>query len=235
MTPEQITRYQRKAAVAANAWQRTLGEAPTRHALILALAVADLETGLGNVRGHNWGFVHKRSMTPEEASILLGHGIYPTGSDALATARGLLAPSQGASEELFIDDGPIGRYFVWVWAFPSDVEAAAKFLEVLVANRLGVRAVIDTASPLALASAMYASKYFEGTNRDPAANVRAYGARIAEHATRIEGALAGWPAAAPTAATGNLSSGDTERRAGGWWLAGIALVGVGAFFMSRRS
>jgi hypothetical protein len=233
MSPEQSARYQRKAAVAANAWQRTLGEAPTRHALILALAVADLETGLGNVPGHNWGFVHKRSMTPAEASILLGHGIYPTGNDALATARGLLAPTQGESEELFIDDGPIGRYFVWVWAFPSDVEAAAKFLEVLIAKRPGVRAVIDTATPLALASAMYASKYFEGTNRDPAANVRAYSAAIELHATRIEGALTGWPTATPS--NGTPSPADTERRAGGWWLAGIALVGVGAFLMSRRS
>jgi hypothetical protein len=238
MTPDQIARYRSKAATCAAAWQQTLGEAPTRHALILAMAVADLETGLGNIRGHNWGSVHKRTLNGAESSILLGHGIFPTGNDALAAARGLLAPTQAADELLIIDTGPIGPYFVWIWSFTNDLDAASKFLTILVANRPPVRAILDTATPASLSAAMYATHYYEGTSKDPTENIRAYGRRIAACGTRIESALAGWPESAASA-SGQLPYGAAppeEKRAGlGWWLAGIAAVGLGVVLIGRRT
>lgn len=237
MSPDQIARYRSKAATAAAAWHQTLGEAPTRHALILAMAVADLETGLGNIRGHNWGSVHKRTLNEAESSILLGHGVYPTGNDALATARGLFAPTQAPDELLVIDTSPIGPYFVWIWSFTSDLDAASKFLSILVGNRPPVRAIIDSASPTSLAAAMYATRYFEGTSKDPRENIRAYAGHIETCAARIESALLGWP---PSSATANAPAAPApplqERRAGlGWWLAGIAALGIGVALIGRRA
>jgi hypothetical protein len=237
MTPDEITRYQRKAGIVASAWQRALAEAPTRHALILAMAVADFETRLGDAGGtwrneHNWGAIHKRTPTPDELAILLGHGVYPTGDDALRTARGLL--TAGPNEALHIDKGRSGPYFAWFWAFDNDVDGAAKYLEILVRNRATVRAIIDRASPTELAAAMYASRYFEGTSKDPRENIRAYAARIEERAARIETALLGWPPGAPTLPAAPPVA-EMKRSGAGWWLAAIGLVGVGAFYIGRRS
>ena len=242
MSPEEITRYQRKAGVVAEAWQRALGESPTRHALVLALAVADFETRLGDAGGlwrneHNWGAIHKRAVSSNELAILMGHGVYPTGDDALVTARGLLPA--GTNEALHIDRNSIGPYFAWFWAFDNDVDGAAKYLQILVRNRPTVRAVIDTASPTELAAAMYASHYFEGTSKDPKENIRTYAARIEDYVARVESALLGWPTVTPpTASLSDVAiavrSRPTPPRGAGWWLAGLALVGVGAFYMGRR-
>ena len=239
MKPDEITRYRTKAATCAAAWQQTLGEAPTRHALILAMAVADLETGLGNIRGHNWGSVHKRTLTDVEASVLLGHGIYPTGNDALAAARGLLASTQAADELLVIDASPIGPYFVWIWSFTSDLDAAGKFLSILFGNRPSVRAIVDTATPASLSAAMYATHYYEGTSKNPADNVRAYGRRIEACAVRIETALTGWPDGSVGGGAGSVPPGSApapeEKRAGlGWWIAGIAALGFGFVLLGGR-
>jgi hypothetical protein len=238
MSPEQIDRYRRKAGVVVAAWQQKLGEAPTRHALILAMAVADFETRLGDAGGtwrgeHNWGAIHRRALTAAESSILLGHGVYPTGDDALRTARGLL--TAGANEALHIDKSDVGPYFAWFWAFGTDTDGAAKYLEVLVRNRPNVRAVIDTASPTELAAAMYASRYFQGTSTDPRENIRAYAARIEDYAARVETALMGWPPALPTTAPSSEPPVASKRNNAGWWLAGIALVGLGTVLMGRRS
>jgi hypothetical protein len=241
VSPEQIARYRTKAATAAAAWQEVLGEAPTRVALILAMAVADLETGLGNIKGRNWGSVHKRTLSEAESSILLGHGIFPTGNDVLATARGLLAPTQAPDELLIIDRSPVGPYFVWIWSFRSDFDAAKKFLEILIKRRATVRAIIDSASPTALSAAMYATHYFEGTSKDPRENIRAYAGRIQACAERLESALLGWPPAPPSAGgavagVGTWSPPAPERRSGvGWWLAGIAALGVGMVLLGRRA
>lgn len=250
MTPNEITRYRSKAAIVAMAWQQTLGENPTLHALILAMAVAEFETNLGDAGGtwkgeHNWGAIHKRSLTSEESSILLAHGVYPTGDDALRTARGLL--TAGENEALHIDKNNVGPYFVWFWAFPNDTAAAARFIKILVKDRPSVRAIIDTATPAHLAAVMHATKYFEGTSKDPQDDIRAYGAHVASCAARITTALQGWPPAAPQGAGGSApvpggaAPGGTvaqspapKKIAWGWWIAGIGLVGVGFYYLSTR-
>ena len=238
MSPEDTARYQRKAAVVATAWQRVLGEAPTRHALILAMGVADFETRLGDAGGtwrgeHNWGAIHKRPVTSDEMAILLGHGVYPTGDDALRTARGLL--TAGSNEALHIDKSAIGPYFAWFWAFDNDVDGAAKYLEILVRNRTPVRAILDTASPTELAAALYVTRYFEGTSKDARQNIRAYAARVEERVARIESALLGWPAASPLPVSANDAPAVESRRGGsGWWIAAVGFVGLGAFFLGRR-
>jgi hypothetical protein len=190
--------YLSKAATAATAWQKVVGSPPSKNALVLAMSVADLETGLGSVTGHNWGAVHARALPADEMLTLPSQGLDPAdGNAALTTARTLLTP--GKNEILVIDTSPRGAYFVWLRTFPNDEAAAETFLTVLVKHRPGVAAIIDTATPVELAAAMYASKYFEGNSTDAQTNINAYGALIANHALAINAALGAWTPPAPPA------------------------------------
>ncbi len=193
-----IDRYLRKAEIALSAWRDLFGEMPTRNALVRVMSVAEFETKMGDTGLHNWGGVQKRGLRPDEASILLGHGVFPSGGDeALRSARGLLR--QGPNEILARDTSPIvGPYFTWFWSFASEVDAAKKFLEVLVAQRPGVRAILGRASPEELARAMYASRYYEGFHKgDPEANIRDYARNIRAIGAAIEAAITGTKLAAP--------------------------------------
>ena len=132
VSPEQIARYRTKAATAAAAWQEVLGEAPTRVALILAMAVADLETGLERHQAARGATsttgvaVHKRTLSAGGARRFFWvTASIPRGNDVLATARGLLAPTQAPDELLIIDQSPVGPYFVWIWAFPTATSTGA--------------------------------------------------------------------------------------------------------------
>ena len=97
----------------------------------------------------------------------------------------------GADEVLAQDTSPGGGpYFTWFWSFANDVDAAKKFLEVLVKVRPGVRSIIDQATPEELARAMFASRYFEGFHaNDPEANIRDYARNITATGKAIEAAL----------------------------------------------
>ena len=200
LDPTKIARYVNKANVVTAAWRALFNALPTKHAVILSMAVAEFETHLGDAGGswkgeHNWGAVHKRSLTQAEAATLASHSISPTGGDAAVTsARAVVTPT-AADEALHIDDSPNGKYFVWFWAFPNHVEAAKKYLATLIANRPGVRSVIDGGSAGDVATAMYQSKYFSGVHKgDDAANIADYAKNVAAKALAIESALsmAGW-------------------------------------------
>lgn len=201
-------RIWRKARTIVRAWVQVFGAVPTRHAVIRAMSVAEFETRMGdaghtaNDRSwageHNWGAAQKRSLTKEEHATLVAHGVSPAGGeDAVFAARRLLRA--GPDEALHRDFSPrFGWYFVWFWSFPTEEQAAAKFVEVLVKDRPSVAAIIDSATPEQLAAAMYASHYYEGTDPDPAKDVAAYARNIAATGATIEAALAGWdPASAP--------------------------------------
>ncbi len=190
-----VERYRRKAGIATAAWVSLFGATPTRNALVRAMSVAEFETHLGDGGFHNWGGVQKRGLRAEEAALLHVHGIVPGTEDALKAARGLLAP--GSDEVLAQDTSPSsGPYFTWFWSFETDVDAAKKFLEVLVRDRPGVRAIIDQATPDELARAMFASRYFEGFHpNDPEANIRDYARNISATGKAIDSALGGEGAA----------------------------------------
>ncbi len=193
MTAAATTRYQQKATALAAAWAVVFpGQPLTETALVLLLAVAELETNLGDWdRSHNWGGIMKRTLTAAEQATLTAAGITPSYAN-LATARAALPA--GPNEILRVDSAPAprGAYFVWSWAFPSDVAGATKFVQVLVLQRPPVEAILATATPDTLAAAMYATHYYEGNSTTPAANVSAYAANIAKHATAIGTALGGW-------------------------------------------
>ena len=200
LDPVAIARYVNKANIVTAAWRALFGAVPAKHAVILSMAVAEFETHLGDAGGswkgeHNWGAVHKRSLKQDEAAKLSAAGISPAGGEAaVASARAILPP--GAPDEaLHIDDSPNGKYFVWFWAFPNHVEAAKKYLTTLIANRPGVRSVIDAGTAGDVATAMYQTKYFSGVHKgDDAANIGDYAKNVATKALAIESALsmAGW-------------------------------------------
>jgi hypothetical protein len=201
-----IDRYRRKAEVVVSAWRALFGEMPSRNALVRVMSVAEFETKMGDTGLHNWGGVQKRGLRPDEASILLGHGVFPSGGDeALQTARALLTP--GPNEILARDTSPVvGPYFTWFWTFGNEVDAARKFLEVLVAQRPGVHAILDRASPEELARAMYASRYYEGSHKDdPEANIRDYARNIRATGDAIESAIVG--STVPTTTRNNTGAG----------------------------
>jgi hypothetical protein len=182
-------RYRRKADIAVAAWASLFGAPPTRNALVRAMSVAEFETHLGDAGFRNWGGVQKRGLRADEVALLAAHGLSAGTDGALTAARELLAP--GSNEILAQDSSPAtGPYFTWFWAFDSDVDAAKKFLQVLVKDRPAVRAVIDHASVDELARAMYATRYFEGFHRnDPEANIRDYARNIGATGKAIEDAL----------------------------------------------
>lgn len=200
LDPTKIARYVNKANIVTAAWRALFGVVPTKHAVILAMAVAEFETHLGDAGGswkgeHNWGAVHKRSLTQAEAAALSSHAISPNGGDAAVASARAVVPQTALDEALHIDDSPNGKYFVWFWAFPNHVEAAKKFLATLILNRPGVRNVIDNGTAGDVARAMYQSKYFSGVHKgDDEANIGDYAKNVATKALAIESALstAGW-------------------------------------------
>ena len=195
MTAAQIERYQRKARAVVEAWTALFGAPPSMRAVVRVMCVAEFETHLGDARGswageHNWGAIHKRSLTQAERGALDAHGISADGGENALTAARALLPPTAKDEALHIDSAPSrGRYFVWFWAFPSDAAAARKFLQILLAQRPAVRAVLERADIADLARAMYETHYYEGLSTDPEANIRAYAARLAELEPAIVAAL----------------------------------------------
>jgi hypothetical protein len=164
------------------------------------MAIAEHETRLGDVwpGEHNWGGIHKRSLSAVERSFLDARGIVASGgAAALQAARGLLP--HAADEALHIDRSPVsGPYFVWFWAFPDDASAARKFLQVLLVQRPNVREVLEHDDPRAVAAAMYDARYYEGAHKgDRDANINDYARRIAALEALISSALAPSPAPLP--------------------------------------
>ena len=95
LDPTKIARYVNKANIVTAAWRGLFSAVPTKHAVILAMAVAEFETHLGDAGGswkgeHNWGAVHKRSLTQAEAATLSSHSIFRREATRPSRAR---APS----------------------------------------------------------------------------------------------------------------------------------------------
>ena len=197
MTPWESERYRRKAKAVVTAWVSLFGAAPSLRALARVMAIAEHETRLGDVWSgeHNWGGIHKRSLSAVERSFLDARGIHASGGAAALQAARTLLP-HAADEALHMDRSPAsGPYFVWFWAFPDDVPAARKFLQVLLVHRPTVRAVLEHEDARALAAAMYDARYYEGSHKgDRDANIDDYARRLAALETVIASALAPEPA-----------------------------------------
>ncbi len=196
-----MNRYAQKACAVVDAWKNRYGTMPSKHAVTLVCAVAEHETRCGDAwnHAHNWGAIQRRTMTPAERAIVQTGGT---------------PPPVDAFEELHGDSSPIhGRYQVWFWKFPDDVQGANQLLGVLLENRDTIKAHIDTLSTDELARLMYLTHYFEGFH-DPRpkpgevvtpgaltqgqlANIADYAGAIGRTASAFEAGLAGWTPGQP--------------------------------------
>ncbi len=145
-----MNRYVQKAGAVVDAWKKRYGTMPSKHAVTLVCAVAEHETRCGDAwnYAHNWGAIQRRTMTPAERAIVQAGGT---------------PPPVDAFEELHGDSSPIhGRYQVWFWKFPDDVQGANQLLGVLLENRGAIKPHVDRLSTDELARLMYLTHYFEG-------------------------------------------------------------------------
>jgi len=190
--PLRARRYAAKAGVLRAAWRARFGAEPTPTALVNAMAVAELETQMGDAwpDENNWGAVMKRPLSTEEATALRRARIRVDRRDgSLRAARALL--SSGRNEALHRDWLP-GKipYFAWFWAFETPLEGATKFLDVFVARTRGIRAIIDRCSAQTLALAMYDGGYFTGLIAgDRQGNINAYSESLRHQHIAIRGGL----------------------------------------------
>ena len=222
-----MTRLEDKARIVVDAWQSLFGAPPSFIAMVNAMAVAELETRMGDSwpGENNWGAVVKRGLSKDEIATLRANGITASGgAPALAAARKLLTP--GPNEALHRDFSPeFGPFFAWFFSFDTPQQAARKFIDVLVRARPGVRAIIDHATPEDLARAMYESHYYGGFHKDdPEANIRDYATAIRRNWRVIEAALGGAvpaPAPAPEPAHASFAA------------VGLAIAVLGALVLVR--
>ncbi|HEU4538814.1 MAG TPA: hypothetical protein VFS00_32065, partial [Polyangiaceae bacterium] len=192
-----MNRYETKAGAIVTAWRRRYdGRLPTKHAALLVCAVAEHETRCGDSwpGEHNWGAIQRRPMSGAERALV---------------RAGKACPPRDAFEALHGDSSPVnGRYQVWFWRFPNDVEGANKLLEVLLDKRPSIHRDIDTLRADELARRMYLTRYYEGFH-DPrpapgeevppggltkgqAANIRDYARGLARAFARFGEGLAAW-------------------------------------------
>lgn len=237
-----MSRFQDKAETLVTAWQSLFGSAPSFVAMVNAMAVAELETRMGDAwpGENNWGAVIKRGLSASESETLRANGIAPSGGGpALAAARALLVP--GANESLHRDSSPgRGPFFAWFWSFPTAAQAARKFIEVLVGGRSGVRSIIDHASPDELARAMFEAHYYEGFHKDdPEANIRDYATAVRRARGAIEAGLRASsphaPPASPPVGPSPSAGGQGSSGFAGAGFAALAVLGVIVVTRGRRA
>lgn len=154
------------------AWRAVLGTDPTPAELQTALAIARHETGWGTYKpfqsSHNWGAV--QCCRPDAS------GQCPPGS--------FLAKDSSPS-----DAGGSVPYAICFKSYPDDEAGARHFLEILAVKRPTVRRTLGTGSALAVAEAMYDSKYFEGFGKTREARIEGYAKGIERNARAVASAL----------------------------------------------
>src|SRR5208282_454482 len=171
-----IARWALKATAFADAWHAKFKVTPGICLIADALSVAQHETLCGDAwpGEYNWGALQLRAtLTDLERGVLQGLAPNPQN---VKLARGMLAAAVVAGTvpdepngALHVDSSP-GRGWYWVFfrKFPNDTAGAAFFIHVLCENRPGCMSILKSATQnwstdlLDLASAMYATHYYEG-------------------------------------------------------------------------
>src|SRR5262249_11111148 len=104
------------------------------------------------------------------------------------------APTCPANAFLYTDTHPNSNgtstsYSVCFRAYPSDVDGAKDFLDVLLPPRPAVANAIASGSAQTIAEAMYETHYYEGAGKTPADRIARYAKAIAANAARIAAEL----------------------------------------------
>lgn len=210
-----VSRWYTKANALAYGWKSQYNEDPPKSAVILGLAVAQLETHCGDVwpGAHNWGAVQLRVLTHAEDEVLHDAELVPTPSNVRAGQQALQEAIEAckiplikngslqvdSSPRLKTAENPRGYYWVFFQTFASDNEAAERFVHVLSYNRPACHQVLmsPAGSEQELAAAMRASGYYEGVhdNKTPEgrqANIDAYASVLRGITPDIRKSLVDW-------------------------------------------
>lgn len=214
MTPERAIC---KAECLVRGYRRFTGKTPSKHAAIMILAVANLESACGDSVGKlplpfNWGSVQRRAPTAAEIALVKAGG-KPVPKDEF--------------EQLHIDTHPGGQvYLAWFFKFPPDWAiypqsglsghdaAAWELCKVILGQEPETLSTIDTITAVQLATNMRTHGYYEGMfgkgKRYPAPSwyhgsvkgdglvegtvlcIASYAGGIAANAAAFESALKGW-------------------------------------------
>lgn len=175
-TQTPTSRWVQKANAFANAWHDKFKVSPGVCLVVDALSVAQHETLCGDAwpGEFNWGALQLRATLTdlEKAAI---SSLVPNPQN-VKLARGMLAAAVEAGAvpvepngALHVDSSP-GRGWYWVFfrKFPDDTAGAAYFIHVLCENRPGCMSILKSSTQdwnsdlFDLASAMYATHYYEG-------------------------------------------------------------------------
>jgi peptidoglycan hydrolase-like protein with peptidoglycan-binding domain len=221
MTAKQ--RWYTKANAFAVGWKSQFTSDPPKTAVVLGLAVAQLETKCGDVWPgvHNWGAVQARSLTKAEQAVLHEAGLDPAPSNTDEAQKALsdaveackipaprgVSLQVDSSPRLKTSKNPRGYYWIFFQSFENDNEAAERFVHVLAANRPACLQVLQSpaGSEQELAAAMYYSRYYEGTHdastqEGKQKNIDNYASAIRSWTPAIRAALEDWtPGAEPPA------------------------------------
>jgi hypothetical protein len=174
-TQTPTSRWVQKANAFATAWGQKYKTVAPVCLVCDALAVAQHETLCGDAwpNEFNWGALQLRTLRIGEIAALTG--IVPSPANVKAARVALVA---GVAAGAFSDE-PNGALHVdsspgkgWYWVFfrkcANDIDGASFFIQVLCGNRPGCLSILKSATQdwhsdcFDLASAMYATHYFEG-------------------------------------------------------------------------
>jgi hypothetical protein len=203
-----MRRWYDKANSLAAGWKLEFQADPPKNAVILALSIAQLESKCGDIwpMAHNWGCLQQRVPNIAERKVLMDAGLVPltenipAGQAALAAAvaAGKVAPNTEGI--LWVDSSPTdGYYWVFFRTFPSDAEAAERFVHVLATDRPACKHALESVagSEQEVATCMYMSGYYQGMHKPDTAegrqaNINSYASAMRSWTPSIRNALTSW-------------------------------------------
>ncbi len=167
-----MSRWSDKADIFSAAYVQVFKALPTKQGVLLALAVAEWETGCGDRLHGNWGGTISGQVSDADRAILQAAGVSPGNPQDLVKAQSLLIPPTHAvlGTDTSAQSGP---YWIWWYMPATPVDGAIYFVRVLIQQRPTCSSVLaDPNGTLdELARAMYATHYFLGTFNSHSAQV----------------------------------------------------------------
>lgn len=196
MASDPTARWLSKANIYAAAYEHVFSKFPSKHHVLFALAVAQLETQCGDLLDGNWGGTTSGHLSSDELDTLADAGLSPNNASDVPKAQALV---QRASAVLERDADSRGWYWIFFFKPATPVVGAEYFVKILVQQRATCALILDddNATFDELARAMYLSHYFSGTSKDPETNIDVYSDRLQSIEPGIVAALNSWSPGEP--------------------------------------
>jgi hypothetical protein len=210
-------------------WPSVLGGAPSVRARQLVQAVSAGEGGYGLA-------TYRRLSIPEGVTI----GTTSDSNNWGAVQCGTKLPcspscfvATDSSPRLITDANPRGLYDSCYRRHATPEEGAAAYLKTLVANRAGVRAILESGSATSMARAMFESGYYEGYGPTKEARIANYAKGIMYNATNLSKAL-GEPLLVSLPESSSVPApGSSASASGGAGAVALVAIGLGVVLWAR--